>query len=147
MDVVRQPVLDRAPWLRLEGLAVFAAGLVGFLALGAPWYLFALPLLVPDVSTVGYLGGPRLGAVIYNVVHELFTGAASPASGSRPASARSPAAGAILIAHVGMDRTGLRPEAADLVPGHAPGAHRQARGLATSRTGARGATCPSTRSR
>ena len=26
------------PWLRLEGLAVFAAGLAGFLALGLPWY-------------------------------------------------------------------------------------------------------------
>ena len=36
MDVARQLAWIR-PWLRLEGLAVFAAGLVGFLALGVPW--------------------------------------------------------------------------------------------------------------
>ena len=62
------------PWLRAEGAAVFAAGLAGFLAIGAPWYLFILLLLVPDVSAVGYLRGPRVGAIVYNLAHDLATG-------------------------------------------------------------------------
>src|SRR5688500_4542757 len=61
------------PWLRAEGAAVFAAGLAGFLATGAPWYLFVLLLLVPDVSAIGYLRGPRVGAILYNIGHDLAT--------------------------------------------------------------------------
>ena len=76
------------PWLRAEGLATFVAGLAGFLYLGLPWWGFALLLIVPDVSMVGYLRGPRLGAIVYNVAHDLATGAASPAwawrSGASP---------------------------------------------------------------
>jgi hypothetical protein len=59
------------PWLRAEGLATFAAGLAGFLSLGLPWWAFVLLLLVPDISMVGYLRGPRLGAIVYDVAHEL----------------------------------------------------------------------------
>ncbi len=103
MDVARQLAWIR-PWLRLEGLAVFAAGLVGFLALGVPWYLFPLLLLVPDLSAVGYLGGPRLGAVVYNVAHDLFTGAAIAGIGLATGIVPLTAAGAILVAHSGMDR-------------------------------------------
>ena len=56
------------PWLRAEGAATFAAGLAGFLFLGLPWWAFAILLLVPDVSMVGYLRGPRVGAIVYNLV-------------------------------------------------------------------------------
>ena len=103
MDVARQLAWIR-PWLRLEGLAVFAAGLVGFLALGVPWYAFPLLLLVPDLSAVGYLGGPRLGAVVYNVAHDLFTGVAIAGIGLATGIVPLTAAGAILVAHSGMDR-------------------------------------------
>jgi Domain of unknown function (DUF4260) len=92
------------PWLRLEGLAVFGAGLVGFLALGVPWYAFPLLLLVPDVSAVGYLRGPRVGALVYNVAHDLFTGAAIVGIGLATGLVPVTAAGAILVAHSGMDR-------------------------------------------
>jgi hypothetical protein len=53
------------PWLRAEGLATLAAGLAGFLFLGLPWWAFLLLLIVPDVSMVGYLRGPRAGAIVY----------------------------------------------------------------------------------
>src|SRR5690242_4567751 len=62
------------PWLRAEGLATFAAGLAGFLFLGLPWWAFLLLLVVPDVSMVGYVRGPQIGAVVYNVAHDLATG-------------------------------------------------------------------------
>jgi hypothetical protein len=92
------------PWLRLEGVAVFAAGLAGFLALGLPWYAFLLLLLVPDVSALGYLRGPRIGAIVYNVAHDLFTGAAIAGVGLAIGSVPVMAVGAILVAHSGMDR-------------------------------------------
>ena len=92
------------PWLRAEGVATFAAGLAGFLWLGLPWFAFPLLLLVPDVSAIGYLRGPRVGAVVYNLVHDLATGAAVAGIGLALGSVPIAAAGAILVAHSGMDR-------------------------------------------
>ena len=92
------------PWLRLEGLAVLGAGFAGFLALGLPWYLFAVLLLLPDVSAAGYLRGPRVGAIVYNVGHDLFTGAAVAGIGLAIGSVPVMAVGAVLVAHSGMDR-------------------------------------------
>src|SRR5262245_51458035 len=61
-------------WLRLEGAAAFAAGLALFAATGGNW-LFLIPLLLlPDVSAIGYLAGPRLGAITYNAVHNWVPG-------------------------------------------------------------------------
>ena len=92
------------PWLRMEGLAAFAAGFVGFLALGLPWYLFVALLLLPDASAIGYLRGPRLGAIVYNLAHDLFTGVAIAGIGLATGILPIAAAGAILVAHSGMDR-------------------------------------------
>jgi hypothetical protein len=92
------------PWLRAEGIATFAAGLAGFLFLGLPWWAFLLFLIVPDVSMVGYLRGPRVGAIVYNVAHDLATGVAIAGVGLAIGSVPVAAAGAILVAHSGMDR-------------------------------------------
>lgn len=44
-------------------------GLVLFGVTGGSW-LFVIPLiLLPDVSAVGYLAGPRVGAFSYNLLH------------------------------------------------------------------------------
>ena len=48
----------------------------GFLFLGLPWWAFVLLLITPDVSMVGYMRGPRVGAIVYNVAHDLATGVA-----------------------------------------------------------------------
>ena len=92
------------PWLRAEGVAAFAAGLAGFLFLGLPWWAFALLFIMPDVSMVGYLRGPRVGAILYNLVHDLATGVAVAGFGLAIGSVPLAAAGAILVAHSGMDR-------------------------------------------
>jgi hypothetical protein len=103
-DVVAAPSFART-WLRLEGAAAFVAGVALYGWLGAPW-LLALPLLlVPDVSMVGYLRGPRLGALTYNVVHNWAVGLAVLGLGLATGIGAISVAGAILIAHVGMDRT------------------------------------------
>jgi hypothetical protein len=91
-------------WLRLEGVAAFIAGLALYGWLGGPW-LFALPLLLlPDVSMVGYLRDPRLGALTYNLVHNWAIGLAVLGLGYLTQSTAVAIAGAILVAHVGMDR-------------------------------------------
>ena len=36
--------------------------------LGGNWWLFALLILVPDLSMVGFTAGPQTGATIYNLV-------------------------------------------------------------------------------
>ena len=92
------------PWLRAEGLAVFAAGLAGFLFLGLPWWAFLLLLIVPDVSMVGYLRSPRVGAIVYNLAHDLATGVAIAGVGLAIGSVTVAAIGAIFVAHSGMDR-------------------------------------------
>jgi hypothetical protein len=105
-----QTRLDVAPpstrtWLRIEGLAAFVAGLAIFVAAGGPW-LLALPLLlVPDLSMVGYLTNPRLGAFTYNLFHTWAIGLIVLGIGLWSGVGAIVLAGAILIAHVGMDRT------------------------------------------
>ena len=91
-------------WLRLEGLAVFAAGLALFGASGGNWLLLIPLLLVPDISAAGYLAGRRVGTFTYNLIHNWAPGLAVLALGAWLASPAIAIAGAILIAHVGMDR-------------------------------------------
>jgi hypothetical protein len=69
------------------------------------WWLAVVPLLlVPDISMVGYLRGPRLGAITYNLVHNWAVGLGVLGLGLATDLAAVSLAGTILIAHVGMDR-------------------------------------------
>jgi hypothetical protein len=91
-------------WLRLEGLAAFVAGLALFGAAGGNW-LVAIPLLLlPDLSAGGYLVSPRVGTFTYNLVHNWALGLAILGLGFGLAASAIQILGAILIAHVGMDR-------------------------------------------
>jgi hypothetical protein len=99
--VTDKPVLTL---LRLEGVAAFAAGIALFLAHGGPWLALIPLLLVPDVSMVGYLRDPRLGALTYNLVHNWALGLAVLGLGLLAAQGWLVLAGAVLIGHVGMDR-------------------------------------------
>ena len=90
--------------LRVESVAIFVGGVLLFLQLNGN-ALWLLPLLLaPDVSMAGYLGGPRLGSVTYNLVHNLVTALGLLAVGWFVPIAPLALAGAVLIAHVGMDR-------------------------------------------
>jgi hypothetical protein len=55
--------------LRLEGAAVLLAALVAYSQLGGSWGLFAALFLTPDLAFLGYLAGPRAGAIAYNAMH------------------------------------------------------------------------------
>ncbi len=91
-------------WLRLEGAAAFIAGLALYGWLGGSWLLVLPLLLLPDLSAVGYLRGPRLGAFTYNLVHNWALGLAVLGLAVATNSVPCAIAGAILVAHVGMDR-------------------------------------------
>jgi hypothetical protein len=56
-------------WLRLEGLAVAVLSGVLYARSGSSWWLFAALWLLPDLSFLGYMAGPRFGAHCYNTVH------------------------------------------------------------------------------
>lgn len=91
--------------LRIEAVALFVAGVIAYLQLnGHPLWLLPL-LLAPDISMLGYLRGPGLGAVTYNLVHNLAIALLLLAVGWFAAIAPLALAGALLIAHVGMDRS------------------------------------------
>jgi hypothetical protein len=91
-------------WLRLEGLAAFAAGLALFGASGGNWLLVVPLLLLPDLSAVGFLAGPRVGTIMYNAIHNWVPGLAVLGLGAWLASPAILLVASVLIAHVGMDR-------------------------------------------
>lgn len=55
--------------LRLEGLVWFCLSLYLFHYFQGSWWVFAALFFVPDLSLVGHLLGPRVGAFFYNVFH------------------------------------------------------------------------------
>jgi hypothetical protein len=59
--------------LRLEGLALGLLCVWLFKNLHQSWWMFAALILAPDLSMLGYLAGPRIGAAVYNAVHNWLT--------------------------------------------------------------------------
>ena len=91
--------------LRAEYVAIGVAGVVLWFAQGGS-LLWILPaLLAPDLSIAGYAAGPRIGAVVYNAVHNLVLALGLVGIGFLIVSPPLVLAGAVLIAHIGMDRT------------------------------------------
>ena len=91
-------------WLRSEGLAALAAGVAVYLHLGGQFIWLVPLLLAVDVSMIGYLIGPRVGATIYNLAHNWTLGLAVLGAAWWLGLPSLALAGAILVAHTGMDR-------------------------------------------
>ncbi|MFV0384208.1 DUF4260 domain-containing protein [Paracoccus sp. (in: a-proteobacteria)] len=93
-------------WQRAEGALVFAAAiaLTGAMQPGWPLWVWPLALLAPDLAMAGYLGGPRIGAAVYNAAHLYACGLLLVLAGLLAGQPALIAAGAIWMAHVGMDR-------------------------------------------
>lgn len=88
--------------LRAEGALVAVAAIVLFRHSGGHWGFFFLLFLAPDLSMLGYLAGPRVGAAVYNGVHSyLVPGTVAALGLAYPAVV--PLA-ATWIAHIGLDR-------------------------------------------
>jgi len=91
-------------WQMIEGGLVGAGAFVGVWVLDFPlWFPVAL-FLAWDISALGYLAGPRVGAFTYNLVHN-YGGPAI--AGTVAALTTTPWLGAVALAwafHVGVDR-------------------------------------------
>jgi len=90
--------------LRLEGLCVLVAALVAYSRFGLDWGTFALFFLTPDLSFLGYLGGPKIGAVSYNLAHSYIGAVACFIASLVLPAPTLLAAGIIWFAHIGFDR-------------------------------------------
>lgn len=91
-------------WQRLEGLALLAVSVLAYARFGEGWLLFAVLFLTPDLSFVGYLAGPRVGAWAYNLAHSLIGPLLLAATGGLTGGVLPVALALIWLAHVGFDR-------------------------------------------
>lgn len=97
-------MLDPRRLLRLEGLAVLAGALGAYLALDGPLWLLAVLALAPDLSMLGYLGGPRVGSRVYNLVHTYVLPLALAGAGWWLDVPLALQVAAIWTGHIGADR-------------------------------------------
>lgn len=90
--------------LKSEELIQFLAAIYLFSQLNFAWWWFPALLLLPDISMVGYLINPAVGAVLYNVAHHKGLGIVIGLLGLMIGSQNLMLAGVVLFAHSSMDR-------------------------------------------
>ncbi|HKJ69398.1 MAG TPA: DUF4260 domain-containing protein [bacterium] len=90
--------------VRLEEFGIFLFSIYLFITLNYPWWLFPLLLLVPDISMIGYAGGNRIGAVVYNLMHFRALGLLLYVIGAVLPMPVVALTGVILFAHATLDR-------------------------------------------
>ena len=105
-DEERGDLMERLPrsLLHLEGLAVLAGSVALYFDSGYDWLLLVVLFLAPDLSMVGYIGGPRLGALTYDVVHTYALPVALGVGGVLAGADTAIQLTLIWLAHIGLDR-------------------------------------------
>jgi hypothetical protein len=90
--------------LRLEGLTLFAGMTMLYGFWGGPWWVYAVLFLAPDISFLGYLAGPKAGALGYNALHSYIVPIALMTAGFGFAPPLLLTIAMIWLAHIGFDR-------------------------------------------
>ena len=90
--------------LRLEGLTLFASMTLLYAFWGGPWWVYAVLFLAPDLSFLGYLAGPKIGAIVYNTMHSYMAPLALMTAGFGFAPPLAVSVAIIWLAHIGLDR-------------------------------------------
>jgi hypothetical protein len=90
--------------IRLEWAVVAVAAVAFYAMAGVSWWLFALLILAPDLSMLGYVAGPRIGAIAYNALHILIFPLLLVLAGSAFDNSTATAIALIWIAHIAVDR-------------------------------------------
>ncbi|WP_062207865.1 DUF4260 domain-containing protein [Demequina oxidasica] len=67
--------MNTIKWQRVESAAIAVAVIVGMLVLGFGWWWLLALFLAFDLSALGFLANPKVGAMFYNAVHN-YTGPA-----------------------------------------------------------------------
>jgi hypothetical protein len=93
-------------WQRVEAAIIFVVGIALFRHWNdtMAWWAALLIFFAPDLSFLGYLFGPKVGAIFYNVLHLYATGAALMAIGLILPLPALALVGALFMAHAGFDR-------------------------------------------
>ena len=90
--------------LRLEELGFLLFSVYLFSLLPYPWWFYPLLFFIPDVAMLGYLGGPRVGAIVYNFIHHRGLALIYYVAGAVLATPVLSLAGVIVFAHSSLDR-------------------------------------------
>ncbi len=90
--------------LKLEELFMFALTIFLFSKMDFAWWWYPALLFTPDLSMIGYLINPKIGAVTYNFIHHKALGISLYVLGIMFASQPLQLAGLILFGHSSMDR-------------------------------------------
>jgi len=90
--------------LKLEELLMFGLALFLFSQLDYGWGTYALLFLAPDLSMIGYLMNPRLGAWTYNLIHHKGVAVTLYVLGSLLSIPWLMFAGTLLLGHSSLDR-------------------------------------------
>lgn len=90
--------------LRLEGLALLAGMTLLYAIWDGSWWVYGVLFLAPDLSFLGYLAGPRIGAIVYNAAHSYLAPMTLMTTGFALASPLTLSLAMIWLAHIGFDR-------------------------------------------
>jgi len=90
--------------IRIEELSLAAVSFYLFLALDIAWWWFLILLLAPDLSVLGYLFGPKVGAWTYNLDHHKGLASALFIVGSLAMLPALSVAGLVMLSHSSLDR-------------------------------------------
>jgi len=90
--------------LKLEELAELLLAIFVFAHLPYAWWVLPAAFLLPDLSMLGYLAGPRVGAASYNLLHHKALAIAVGLAGWLLGVPVLVLAGTILLFHSAFDR-------------------------------------------
>jgi Domain of unknown function (DUF4260) len=90
--------------LKLEGAAIFLFALMAYEFMGFPWGFFILVFFIPDLAFFAYFHSPKLGAIIYNIMHAYILPLLLFAYGFFVSSSIANQLAIVWIAHIGFDR-------------------------------------------
>jgi hypothetical protein len=89
---------------RLEGGVWLVLSLLIYWKLAGPWLWYILLILAPDLFMLGYVGGPRLGAAVYNLGHTWILPGILAAVGIIGGASFAVDVALIWFGHIGIDR-------------------------------------------
>lgn len=89
---------------RLEEAALFLLCIFLFSRTGFAWWWFPALLLLPDIGMIGYLFGPKTGAVTYNLFHHRLVASLVAVYALVSGNPYWQLAALILFAHISLDR-------------------------------------------
>jgi Domain of unknown function (DUF4260) len=90
--------------LKIEGLAVACGALALYVHFDYGWVLLIALVLAPDLAMLGYLAGPRVGSLAYDLAHTELWPIALAVVGVLAGSRVPVEVALVWLVHIGVDR-------------------------------------------